>query len=843
MKKSTILKIIAFIIVCVSVAYITNYFGNGSIVSVSAEMNNATLPVVYIKYENRLVNLLHGYTNEIDMTLLRDTITPLAKDKEMALWVSGGLSDYDAYSYEVRTLDGSLVENGSIAEMDEEEGYVKCSGTIRMDLKENQEYYYILLLSKGESVVRYYTRIMIAPDARVSELLSFVEEFHDLTFVKEEEDNMIVQKLEPNSTGNNDDLANVSIHSSFDTVTYAGMAPTVISQVIPAIQEINNEYCIFRLSFVMAAGDDTVTNHYNVTEYYKVSYSESKNTALLLDYQRTQNELYSYTNVNTTKNWFKIGVANADEFSYLTSDSEKRVAFVRQGQLWYYDYAKTNIIRIFGFWQEDYLNLNNTYNQHDIQLIGMDDDGNIAFAVSGYMNRGNHEGSTGIAVYRYDAGSNRTEELLFIEIGLPYEQLASYTRKLMYINADGNFFFYLQGTIYRVSREGEVEELAGNVSASELAVAEDFSRIAYPAQEDISANTQVILLDLKTETSTTYEVSNQECIKPIGFVDGDFVCGRAMASDIVQYTDGSILFPMHKLEVLDMNKNVLKEYENSGVYILNAYTEGLNIYFDCAEKNGDDYTVKEPDFITYKEADDSDKISVSYRYSGTSLNLLYMIFPDYIYVKTVPRLLMTKELLRDQSVDVQVERKENVTGYYVYNTCGLTGVYAQAGQALAEAFESRAIVLNRRGVRIWQNTEIPEFYTIDDQIKIVTVETESSSLAACMQMALEYSGVEADITELENYQGNIETLFDEKLGYSGIRLTDVSVDVVLYYLSKGVPVIARLSGDHYVLLTSYNGVALRYIDPLTGVSTREDRTTLSNQLAQAGGVYITYVPE
>ncbi len=841
MKKSTIFKIIIFIVICVSVAYATNYAENDSSVSVSAEMGNATLPVVYVEYEGGFINLLHGYTNEIDMTLLRDTIAPMSTDKKLTLWIDGSVSDYDAYTYEVRTLDNSLIENGTLSDMREEEGYVKCTSTIRMDLEENEEYYYILLLSKGEDVVRFYTRIMVSTQNHVSELLSFVENFHDLTFDKDEETNAIVERLESNSAGNNDDLANVSIHSSFDTVTYAGMNPTVISQVVPAIQEIDSRYCTFRLSFIIAAGDSTITNYYNVTEYYKVSYSETSSSVLLLDYQRTQNELYNYNNVNTTKNWFKIGVANQDTFSYLTSDSEKRVAFVREGQLWYYDYAKTNMIRVFGFWQEDYLNVNNTYNQHDIQLISMDDDGNIAFAVSGYMNRGNHEGKTGIAVYRYTAQSNRTEELMFIEIGLPYEQLSMYTGQLMYLNDNDIFFFYLQGTIYRASPQGDITQVAANVEMSYLAVSGNFRRIAYP-EEDITVNKSVIMMDLETESSTSYQVSDTELICPIGFVDSDCVCGRAMASDVIQYLDGSICFAMYKLEVLDMDKNVLKEYENEGTYILNPYTQDLNIYFDCAEKNGEEYEVTEPDFITYKEEENTDKISTVYRYSSTSLNLLYMVFPSYIYVKSVPKLLITKETIRDQSVNISLAAGKTAS-YYVYNTCGLTGVYTLAGQALKEAVDSAGIVLNAKGRQIWKNQTLPEFYTIDDQIGIVTVETEDLSLAACMQMALAYGGADTQLAEIEAYEGNIENLFDEKLGTSGIRLVDVSVDTMLYYLSKGVPVITRLSKDHYVLLTSYNAVALRYIDPLTGISTRQDRTTLTDLLEAAGNVYITYVPE
>lgn len=842
MKKIVIFKIIVFILVCASVAFLTNRMGNGSIVTVSAEMNNATLPVVYIEYEDALVNTLHGYTNNIDITLLRDAVVPVSKERQVKLWVSGSSEQVDAFAYEVRNLDGSLVENGDITDIRDEEGYAKCSTMIRMDLLESREYYYVLLLTRGEQVIRYYTRIVVAPEYHTAELLDFVKKFHGQTFEKDEENSILVFKLEPNASGNNKDLSHVTIHSSYDTVTYADMSPSVISQVIPTIQEINSVYSIFKLEFVIAAGDDTITNYYNVTEYYKVAYVDTT-TTYLLDYHRTQNELYHYKNVNTTKNWFKIGVADAQGFSYLTSDGERRVAFVREGQLWYYDYAKTNIIRIFGFWQEDYLDINNTYRAHDIHLLSMDDEGNIAYAVSGYMNRGNHEGHTGIAVYRYMAESNRTEELMFLEIGLPYDQLSVYTDRFMYLNRHDTFFFYLQEGLYRVTRDGEMTELAKGISLAELAVAQDYGRVAYPADSDLAQNTKVVIMDLDTEEAVEYGVSEQERIKTIGFVDSDFVCGKAMAADIISYADGSVDFPMHRIEVIDMNKNILKDYEGQSMYIMNAYTSGLDIYFDRAGKENGEYQIKDQDFITYKEADNAEKISVSYRFSAASLNLLYMVFPNYIYVKSVPKLLITKEMVRSESVDVSVVPQGEGSNYYVYNTVGLSDVYSLAAPALKSAFNSRGIVLNSKGERIWENTPLPEYFTITEEVPVFTAENESASLAACMQMALQYAGSDVEAAEIAGYAGPIERLFDEKIEKSGLRLTDVSVDTILYYLSNAVPVIARLQGDHYVLITSYNVPAIRYFDPVTGESIKEEREAFARKMQQAGSIYITYVPQ
>lgn len=47
-------------------------------------------------------------------------------------------------------------------------------------------------------------------------------------------------------------------------------------------------------------------------------------------------------------------------------------------------------------------------------IISMDDKGNIAFSVCGYMNRGIHEGEVGNAIYYYDREQSIVEEKAFI---------------------------------------------------------------------------------------------------------------------------------------------------------------------------------------------------------------------------------------------------------------------------------------------------------------------------------------------------------------------------------------------------------------------------------------------
>ena len=67
--------------------------------------------------------------------------------------------------------------------------------------------------------------------------------------------------------------------------------------------------------------------------------------------------------------------------------------------------------KVFSFEGEDYRDSRNNYQKHAIQIMKMKNNGDIAFLVYGYMNRGKHEGENGISVYQYTASDQKIEEL------------------------------------------------------------------------------------------------------------------------------------------------------------------------------------------------------------------------------------------------------------------------------------------------------------------------------------------------------------------------------------------------------------------------------------------------
>lgn len=837
--KKIIIKSVVLVCLFFCTLVLVNRMNNSGIQELSAEMEQATLPVVYVQYSDQLINCLHGYVTEMDISAMRDAITPIDSSRTLTFWMDQNHTIFDSYTYEVRTAQGSLVEDGEIEDITDEDGYTKIHVSIRMDLKESEEYYFILKTSKENGdVVRYYTRILYETDCHTTELLGFVMNFHEAIFNKEEAGD-IAKSIEPDETGNNTSFAHINIHSSFDTITWGTLNPMRITQAIPTLKEMNGDFCVFEIQYVIAAGDESKTNYYNVTEDYKVRYVDAE-TIYLLDYDRYQEETFNPKSVNTTKNWFKIGITDIDDFQYATSDNEKRVAFVREGQLWYYDYAKTTITRVFGFWQDDYMDVVTTYNQHDITILTMDDQGNINFAVSGYMNRGEHEGQSGIGVYTYHAADNKIEEKAFIELDEPYEILKAYTSKLMYLNDNNIFFFMLEDVIYRVDiNAGEISQLAYGVDKELVAVSDNRNMIAYPNAANPEETTVITMMNLDTEEKVELEAGENECFEAMGFVDNDLVYGIAWLSDIVYNADGSVLFPMHTVNIVSQDREVLKQYEKNGIYIVASRAEDNVVYFDRVVREGAGYKETTQDFITYKEPETASKITMTYKYSNDSLNLLYMVFPDYIYVKTVPKLIMTKQNITE-AVHLQLDIENKTRQFFVYDNGMLKDIYSNSGEAVAAAYDLSGVVVDSKGCEIWRKGTLLEYNTVTDAITIPEPVAVEDSLAACLEMLLNFEGVSIDMQSIK--QQNLtapEDVVSYYLDGTGVNLSGCPLDAALYYVSNSKPVITRFSDGTYVLLTSYNQINVRYVNPVTGEAVQMDRTEFANQIQAAGSVWIT----
>ena len=79
--------------------------------------------------------------------------------------------------------------------------------------------------------------------------------------------------------------------------------------------------------------------------------------------------------------------------------------------------------------------------------------------VSGYMNRGIHEGEVGVAVYYYNTIQNSIEEQIFIPYDKSSDILIKELENLCYLNLENHLFMILEGSLYDINLEQKNYEL------------------------------------------------------------------------------------------------------------------------------------------------------------------------------------------------------------------------------------------------------------------------------------------------------------------------------------------------------------------------------------------------
>lgn len=839
MIKSIIIRAVVLTAVFFTTIFFVNQWNNAGMDEVAAEMDQPTLPLVYMVAGAEEINCLHGYTSSIDVALFHDSITPIGTDQTVRFRIEDMGAAIRSVGYEVRSVDGSsLIENGGVDELERNNGSFYAATTLRMNLTELEEYVFIIRLTLEDGKeARYYTHLLPSDELYTDRFLQFVQNFHEATFSKDTR-GTIMPYIEPNDTGENENLSHIDIHSSYETVTWAGLSIMRISQMVPTIKDMDSKNATIALKYVAISGDVANVQYYNVTEVYRLRYIDSS-TIYLMDYDRKVESIFDRFQVNTTKNWFYFGIADMGDFQYRFSDENEKVAFVKEGQLWYYDYSNTTITKVFTFWQDTPTDIRTAYDQYGINIVKLDDDGNIVFTVYGYMNRGRHEGENGIAVYRFLANTSRLEEVLFISCDEPYEILKEDASRLTYLNEQGEFFYLLGNNVMKVDLETqESSYVIYEIPKEYLAVSDSEFLLAYPNASVDQESSRLTIMNLETYEEHTIEAGAGQRIKALGFIENDLVYGLANETEVVLNTDGSTIFPMHTLRIATLENQVVKEYTKPNIFVMEAKTEHQVIYLNRATRNGNTYLEASDDFITFKE-EDTNGIQVNYQYSYDRYNQLYMIFPNYMYVTSIPQLIITKEVIRSEETTIAVNSGEKSGRYYVYAQGEMQSSYSSPRSAILAAYEESGRAMDSNGNCIWKISGLLEYAEVTEGLQETVCETPEESLQECVEMILLYEGV--DRPDTMDMSGNVNDILERYLKKPGINLVACDVDNALFYLCQGAPVIAKLDANTYVLIISYNASTIRYYNPVTGEEIRESRYILENTFEEQGNQFFTYI--
>lgn len=866
MKKvrNTMIRVVVMIAVFIVTILFVNKFENRQYENLATEMEDSTLPLAYIRYDGEYINCMHGYTSAVDLVMLRDSITPVDENKSITVAIDDNAHFADSYAYELRSIAGnSLIENGDLEAAEGENGFQVVNINIRMDIEPEMEYMLVIRINGEDGrVARYYTRLVINADYHAAALLEFVHQFNRATydFEMSEEQSMITPYMETYQSSHTEEklssLGHINLNSDYRDITWANLRPMCMTSLVPTIKEIDVNYAVIELDYkAMNLTEEEVINYYSVKEFYRVSYGEEEIT--LMNFDRYVDEYFNRNEVDVQKNIYEIGIMSDDNVAYRYSTDNKKLSFVRNGQLWLYDYSNNRITMVFGFWLDDVESFRNTYDNYDINIIAMDDNGNMDFAVYGYMNRAGHEGKLGISLYHFQAENLELTELLFVENNVPYSVMKRELSRLTYYDGE-NFYFMLGDKINCVRvADRQMSYFVDEVSMKYAYTSDNMEVLAYCDNENQTENRKIHLVNLKTGNRYVLTADAGCCLVCYGFQNSDFIYGECRMEDGAYpfksnaFSDGTVSdeslkqIPAEKICIVNDSGQIVKEYRKEDYYVVAARLDDDLIYLTRAKIEGQQFVPAEDDFITFKEDEENPVINIDYRISADGYGKWYFTMPDTIYLTYIPRLTITKNKMNDDSVSMVVDIVNESAKYMVYDNLGLNDIYELAGDAINAALDISGIVISQSGEVIYRESESLEYNTIASAVPYYPVgQAQNLTLQACIYMTLGYQGAAVTFDEISAIDCSDPAAVLTELGsFEGLNISGLGLDMAFRYVGDGIPVIGRIDDGRYVMIVSYNSEYIRYYDPVIGDEVRITRSAYEKLMEPWDNEMYTYFKE
>ena len=807
----------------------------------TTEMADATLPVITLYSENVAINELHGYSTEMDAAYMRDTITPIGEDRILPVKIETYQKPVDAISYEIRSLDAErLIANADVNKYTETKGTISMQLTIQNLLEKGEEYLLVIRLESGNENIYYYTRIMEPSYEGIRESIAFVKKFNDTTFDKERLSDLSTY-LEK-TTGDNATLQYTTLNNSLKQIGWGELTVKRLTNPVPSIKEITSTYNVIVLDYVVThVGDNGEMEYYNVEEYYRVRYTAQR--MYLLNFERNVEQIFSGENATIYDNVIQLGIGSGD-VEYKTNEAGSAIAFVREGELWCYNQMENTLAKVFGFRGFEGIDERENYGEHDIKVVSVDEAGSVDYIVYGYMNRGIHEGEVGIAIYHYDSLANTNEEAVFIPSTQSYEVMRSELGQLMYVTEGGMFYIMVDGSVYGIDLNTlDVKTLVTGLRDENLAVSASNRFFAWIEAEDTIGSKTIHMLDFTTEKSWDITEKADEYLRPLGFMEEDFVYGVTKSGDVMQDAAGNITFPMHQVKIIDTvseTHDVLKTYEKEGYYVASIEIEDFIIYLNRIQFNGTAYVDADRDMIMNREGEENKTIRIQTSSDPVKQREVQITLTKEAGEKA-PKLLTPKETILEESREVALEKDKNPNRYYVYVKGDVVLTTDSVAEAVIAANDRMGVVIGDDQQYVWKRARKTTQTAFNDII-VGEEDKGMGSIEQCINAMLEKEGINISVNALiEQGKTPKEILTNTMKDATVLDLTGCTTDEILYYVSNGAPVFAMTDADDAVLIIGYDTNNITVFDPDLGTSYRKNQEDANEIFENAGSIFFTYL--
>ncbi len=821
MRSFNIGRFIIKLIYCIAVFFVFLFIfssicnqGNDDM---TTTMSKASYPTVSFKYNGMKLGILHGYAEDVDIMYLREGITPLMPGRNISLSIDTYGTFVNGLSYEVRSIDGSrLIEDTPVYNYLNDGKTITADITLK-DLYDKQELYLMCVKVQTEGeVIKYFTKI-IETDISVEERLKFAYYFSETSFDKIKAADELKTYMESNSKGDNSTYHRVDIHSSMEQVTWGNLQPSIETDMIASLKEFDDTMGIITVDYFVSTGEGDEKIYYKVQDTYRVR--EGKDRLYLLEFYRDMNQIFALSNGIINNNKIVLGITDEDvEIS--ESQDGNQLVFVNSGRLYSYNINDNKLGYLFGFYEDDsQIGFREAFQDYDIKVFNIDENGNVYFMVYGYMPRGEHEGHMGISIYYYDAIINNVEEKMFLAYDRDFDMLSQQVNTLSFVNTNNSGFVFVDDTIYKIDIEkSESNIIANNIPFGGIVVSDDSDMLAYVSGGDINNASQIVMINLVTGAETYVQAGDNKRIKTIGFFGDHLIYGIAEKDDIYTETNGNVVFPINTIIIRDEKGNIYKEYSEDGVYIMDTVLEDAMLSLSRARKVDGGYVSTSNDQILNNKVDIVYKNNIEKAVTENYETIVQLAVKNPMDTEKM-RILTPKLVIYEGIRSDNIGRGQLDDRYYVYVMGSLSSVTDNISEAIIMADANNGAVTDSVGKCLYLKSTLAK----KNQIMAITGTSVNDNagvedtLPVCLNTILELNGKNIDTRRDVKRGDSPEDILSSNIeDITVLDISTCSLDASLYFIEKDIPVLVTDSNKMSVLLIGYNDIEIVIMNPMNG---------------------------
>ena len=779
------------------------------------DWKGVSLPLVYSEVESHPVNVLNGYTMEIDSALLEDHLTPVPSDGGLPMTVLCFGCSLKEIRWEIRGRDNAeQLAQGQVAEWVENHETAAFTLDLSQAVVQTDREYRLkltLVTTDGRSI-DYYSRVRRMDGLHAAEMVDYVMAFHNATFDKGAATAFTVN-MESDGTADDNTLGESSLHSSYQQITWGSLKPQQVGNVSLSILEMDASFGSFKLEFEVAAEDSNgETDRFLATEYVSLQWSEkwTERQFYMMDYRRTVSELMSASDTRLKDKGLELGIQRPEDVEVLEAAGGWTV-FRTAGELWSYQPEGRLLNCLFTFRQTDEDPRRYTRN-YGIRVLKVSENGDVSFLVYGYMGSGAHEGQTGVSCLTYTRENNTLSEIFFLPYSGSFEDLREGVNTLSCMSAAGDVYLMAGDTVYSVDWEGgEVVVLVDQASRRHLAVNEAQTAIAWDMelQEGESGSVQIFYLD--NGESQIVGAESGGWIAPCGFIEEDCVLGVGHKGEAAQA--GAVqVHPYYAILIRNRAGEELARYEQEGIRISSVSVSAGQVLMERIRKDETAYVQIESDTLIRNSNPNLQGPELLVR-SGDDVK-------QRVWLLSVPVAAGSGELILAEKAKVSfasggqwtLPEAETSVRYYGWSEGENVIITDTAGEAVAAVYDKMGAVSDSEGRLVWMRTGRQN--TTSLRVADKTGVDVSWSRKECMKQLLASQGLNVAALETLPEELSAMDLMDALFPGAALNLTGAPMRALLYYIDRGTPVLLIDAERRAMLLVGFDPYNVVLFDPV-----------------------------